>query len=47
VLSRHHSKLMIFSEPKRGSSFSFSLPPELVVGVQTQQQPKLPRKIKG
>ena len=44
VLSRHHSKLMIFSEPKRGSSFSFSLPPELVVGVQTQHQPKLPRK---
>jgi two-component system sensor histidine kinase MprB len=44
VLSRHHSKLMIFSEHKRGSSFSFSLPPELVVGVQTQQQPKLPRK---
>ena len=44
VLSRHHSKLMIFSEPKRGSSFSFSLPSELVVGVQTQQQPKLSRK---
>jgi two-component system phosphate regulon sensor histidine kinase PhoR len=44
VLSRHHSKLMIFSEHKRGSSFSFSLPPELVVGVQTQHQPKLARK---
>jgi len=44
VLSRHHSKLMIFSEPKRGSSFSFTLPPELVVGVQSQPQPKIPRK---
>jgi two-component system phosphate regulon sensor histidine kinase PhoR len=44
VLSRHHSKLMIFSEHKRGSSFSFSLPPELVVGVQTQHHPKLARK---
>jgi two-component system phosphate regulon sensor histidine kinase PhoR len=44
VLSRHHSRLMIFSEPKHGSSFSFALPPELVVGVQTQQQAKLARK---
>lgn len=35
VLSRHHSKLMIFSEPKRGSSFSFTLPPELVHSAQT------------
>lgn len=26
VLQRHNSKLMIFSEPKKGSSFSFSLP---------------------
>jgi len=34
VLSRHHSKLMIFSEPKRGSSFSFTLPPELVHSAQ-------------
>jgi two-component system phosphate regulon sensor histidine kinase PhoR len=29
VLQRHNSKLMIFSEPKKGSSFSFSLPAEL------------------
>src|SRR3990167_1937605 len=28
VLQRHNSKLMIFSEPKKGSSFSFSLPAE-------------------
>jgi hypothetical protein len=26
---------MIFSEPKRGSSFSFTLPPELVHSAQT------------
>lgn len=39
VLSRHHSKLMIFSEPKRGSSFSFTLPPELVHSAQTAKQP--------
>ncbi len=39
VLSRHHSKLMIFSEPKRGSSFSFTLPPELVHRAQTEKQP--------
>jgi two-component system, OmpR family, phosphate regulon sensor histidine kinase PhoR len=31
VLSRHNSRLMIFSEPGKGSSFSFTLPPELVV----------------
>jgi two-component system phosphate regulon sensor histidine kinase PhoR len=30
VLQRHNSKLMIFSEPKKGSSFSFSLPAELL-----------------
>lgn len=30
VLQRHNSKLMIFSEPKKGSSFSFSLPAESV-----------------
>ncbi|MCT6698681.1 phosphate regulon sensor histidine kinase PhoR [Rheinheimera sp. 4Y26] len=35
VLSRHHSRLMIFSEPKHGSSFSFALPPELVLPVAT------------
>jgi two-component system phosphate regulon sensor histidine kinase PhoR len=39
VLSRHHSKLMIFSEPKRGSSFSFTLPPELVHSAQTVKAP--------
>lgn len=32
VLSRHNSRLMIFSEPGKGSSFSFTLPPELVLG---------------
>ncbi|NRQ43291.1 phosphate regulon sensor histidine kinase PhoR [Rheinheimera sp. YQF-2] len=32
VLSRHNSRLMIFSEPGKGSSFSFTLPPELVHG---------------
>jgi len=46
VLSRHQSRLMIFSEPKRGSSFSFALPPELVVGALTATQPKLPKKLK-
>lgn len=46
VLSRHQSRLMIFSEPKRGSSFSFALPPELVIGALTAVQPKLPKKIK-
>ncbi|WP_337842206.1 phosphate regulon sensor histidine kinase PhoR [Rheinheimera sp.] len=30
VLQRHNSKLMIFSEPKHGSTFSFSLPLEPV-----------------
>lgn len=30
VLSRHNSRLMIFSEPGNGSSFSFTLPAELV-----------------
>ena len=32
VLSRHNSQLMIFSEPGRGSSFSFTIPAELVLG---------------
>ncbi|MCH8538429.1 MAG: two-component system sensor histidine kinase PhoR, partial [Alkalimonas sp.] len=31
VLSRHNSRLIIFSAPKEGSSFSFSLPAELVL----------------
>ena len=31
VLSRHNSRLMIFSEPGKGSSFSFTLPAELVI----------------
>lgn len=31
VLSRHNSRLMIFSEPGKGSSFSFTLPAELVL----------------
>jgi two-component system, OmpR family, phosphate regulon sensor histidine kinase PhoR len=31
VLSRHNSRLMIFSEPGKGSRFSFTLPPELVL----------------
>ena len=34
VLSRHNSRLMIFSEPGNGSSFSFTLPAELVLGNQ-------------
>jgi two-component system phosphate regulon sensor histidine kinase PhoR len=46
VLTRHQSKLMIFSEPKKGSSFSFALPPELVVGRYAAVQPKLPKKLK-
>lgn len=46
VLTRHQSKLMIFSEPKKGSTFSFALPPELVVGRYAAVQPKLPKKIK-
>lgn len=43
VLSRHQSRLMIFSEPKRGSSFSFALPPELVVGATAAKQDKIPK----
>ena len=43
VLSRHHSKLMIFSEPKRGSSFSFTLPQELVLSSH-QNKSKTSRK---
>lgn len=39
VLSRHNSRLMIFSEPGKGSSFSFSLPPELVLAEQAKNQP--------
>jgi len=39
VLSRHHSRLMIFSEPKKGSTFSFALPPEMVVS--DNKKPKL------
>lgn len=31
VLSRHNSKLVISSEPGKGSCFSFTLPPELVL----------------
>ena len=31
VLSRHNSKLVISSEPGKGSRFSFTLPPELVL----------------
>jgi two-component system phosphate regulon sensor histidine kinase PhoR len=46
VLTRHQSKLMIFSEPKKGSTFSFALPPELVVGRYAAVQPKLPKKLK-
>ena len=38
VLSRHNSQLLIFSEPGKGSSFSFALPPELVIGVQTPKK---------
>lgn len=46
VLTRHQSKLMIFSEPKKGSTFSFALPPELVLGRYAAVQPKLPKKLK-
>lgn len=38
VLSRHNSQLMIFSEPGRGSSFSFTLPAELISGSRTQNK---------
>lgn len=38
VLSRHNSQLLIFSEPGKGSIFSFALPPELVLGAQTPKK---------
>lgn len=38
VLSRHNSQLLIFSEPGKGSTFSFALPPELVLGTQTPKK---------
>lgn len=38
VLSRHNSQLLIFSEPGRGSTFSFALPPELVLGAQAPKK---------
>ncbi|MEE2001186.1 phosphate regulon sensor histidine kinase PhoR [Alkalimonas sp. MEB108] len=38
VLSRHNSRLIIFSAPKEGSSFSFSLPAELVIPVKKKSQ---------
>lgn len=38
VLSRHNSQLLIFSEPGRGSAFSFALPPELVLGAQAPKK---------
>lgn len=38
VLSRHNSQLLIFSEPGKGSSFSFAIPPELVLGTQTPKK---------
>ncbi len=38
VLSRHNSQLLILSEPGKGSTFSFALPPELVIGVQTPKK---------
>ena len=44
VLSRHNSRLMIFSEPGKGSSFSFTLPPELVQGVSSKRTNKKPAK---
>ncbi len=44
VLTRHQCRLMIFSEPKRGSTFSFALPPELVVGSTQAVQPRLSKK---
>ena len=37
VLSRHNSRLMIFSEPGKGSSFSFALPAELVLGNKSKR----------
>ncbi len=46
VLTRHQSRLLIFSEPKRGSTFSFALPPELVVGSQTKAPVRQPKKPK-
>jgi two-component system phosphate regulon sensor histidine kinase PhoR len=45
VLSRHNSQLMIFSEPGRGSSFSFTIPAELVLG-NTQSAPIKKAKFK-
>ena len=44
VLTRHQSRLMIFSEPKRGSTFSFALPPEFVIGETRAVQPRLSKK---
>ncbi len=44
VLTRHQCRLMIFSEPKRGSTFSFALPPELVIGATRAVQPRLSKK---
>jgi len=38
VLSRHNSQLMIFSEPGHGSTFSFAIPPELVLSAQTPKK---------
>lgn len=38
VLSRHNSQLLIFSEPGRGSTFSFAIPPELVLGAQAPKK---------
>lgn len=40
VLSRHNSRLMIFSEPKKGSSFSFAFPPELIVAAKSGKKRK-------
>ncbi|MDP5188542.1 phosphate regulon sensor histidine kinase PhoR [Rheinheimera baltica] len=40
VLSRHNSRLMIFSEPGKGSSFSFTLPPELVLSNTAKRSSK-------
>lgn len=42
VLSRHNSRLMIFSEPGKGSSFSFSIPAELVLGQKTKKREEKP-----
>jgi two-component system phosphate regulon sensor histidine kinase PhoR len=44
VLTRHQCRLMIFSEPKHGSTFSFALPPELVIGDTQAVQPRLSKK---